>query len=402
MKKAPILFLTVILQEVIFLSSGYTQTNNTDSLKQKGRFNAEFRVDIGNVLPTNTFVKTQNTDTDGLAHYLGYSVRLARQTTGDKLWEQLYGYPTYGLGLYSAFFRNTKKLGNPIAIYGFFNAPFFKVNQLSLNYELGLGLTFNWNHLDPVKNPSNVAISADKSVYIDAGISLKYNLTNRFALNLGYGFTHFSNGRLKMPNKGLNTGATKISLSYALSDDPIYFKKDTRPLFSGSYEWIISAYGGSRNVIYTGTDVNLATSMKGINYAVYGISNTLNRQIDYKSKIGVGITMEFNGSQNSQIVVEGANLDEAELPFDRHLAVSVYPSYELIINRLSVIIQPGIYLYRMKSSDMTPAFYQRIGVKYHFLKDSYFGINLRACNFYESDFIEWSIGHRLGWSPHRL
>jgi hypothetical protein len=46
---------------------------------------------------------------------------------------------------------------------------------------------------------------------------------------------------------------------------------------------------------------------------------------------------------------------------------------------------------------MTPTFYQRVGVKYHFLKDTFWGINLRAYNFYESDFIEWTIGHRIKW-----
>jgi len=332
-----------------------------------------------------------------MAHYYAYSLRLARQTTGDKFWQQLYGYPRFGLGVYSAFFSDTKKLGYPIAVYGFFNAPFFKINRLSLNYELGLGLTFNWNHSDSLGNPGNIAISADKSVYIDAGASLKYLVSKRLAISIGYGFTHFSNGRLKMPNKGLNTGATKISLSYALNDDPIRYKLQPKPSFSDHFEWILSVYGGARNVIYTSTNVYLEPQIKSLNFAVYGISNTFNRQIDYKSKVGIGFTMEYNGSQNSRVGIEGGNLDEVELPFDRHISVSVYPSYELVIDKLSLVIQPGIYLYRKKTTDMTPIFYQRIGVKYHFLKDTFLGINLRAVKLYESDFIEWTIGHRLSW-----
>jgi len=136
-----------------------------------------------------------------MAHYFAYSLRLARQTTGDKFWHQLYGYPYYGIGIYSATYTDTKKLGQPIAIYGFFNAPFFKVRRFSLNYELGLGLTSNFSNSDSLGSPANIAISADKSVYIDAGVSLKYNINKRLAVNLGYGFTHFSNGRLAMPNK---------------------------------------------------------------------------------------------------------------------------------------------------------------------------------------------------------
>ena len=109
------------------------------------------------------------------------------------------------------------------------------------------------------------------------------------------------------------------------------------------------------------------------------------------------MTMEFNGSQNSQIVVNGTSLEKSNLPFDRHLALSIYPSYELVVNKLSLIIQPGIYLFRMNTANMTPIMYQRIGVKYHFLKNTFAGINLRAYNYYESDFIEWTFGHRICW-----
>ncbi len=396
MSKVTNLLLTLIILAVTFHNSGFAQSFPVDSLKQKNRLKTEFRIDVGNVLPTNSFVRTQNTDADGLAHFYSYSLRLAQQTMGNQLWQQLYGYPNYGVGIYSAFFKDTKKLGNPIAIYGYFNAPIYRLNRLSLNYELGLGLTFNWNSYSPATNPNNIAISAEKSVYIDAGISLKYLLTRRIEISLGYGFTHFSNGALKLPNKGLNTEATKISLSYSIGEPP-RFKSLLKPPFQGSWEWIIAGYGGARNMLYQGTGVDVATSMKGVNFAVYGLSNILNRQVSYKSKIGLGMTMEFNGSQNSQIIVEGMSLEKASLPFDRHLAFSIYPSYELVVNKLSLIIQPGIYLFRMKSADMTPIMYQRIGVKYHFLKDTFFGINLRAYNYYESDFIEWTLGHRITW-----
>ena len=397
MRKVSNLLLTMIFLVGIFLHSVNAQIFTQDSLIQKSRLKVEFRMDVGNVLPTNAFVKSQNTDPGGMANYTGYSIRLAKQTTGDQLWQQIYCYPSFGLGVYSAYFKDTPKLGNPIALYGFFNAPFIRINRWSLNYEFGLGLTFNWNSYNPVGNPNNIAISADKTVYIDAGISLKYQLGARLCFGLGYGFTHFSNGALQMPNKGLNTEAARISLSYALNEDPKRYHSQQIPPFMGFYEWIISGYGGARNVLYQGNGINQLNSMKGVNYAVYGISNTINRQISYKSKIGFGTTIEFNGSQNSQIVIEGGSLDAADLPFNRHLALSIYPSYELVVDKLSLVMQPGIYLYRMKTADMTPLFYQRIGIKYHLLKNTFIGINLRAYNFYESDFIEWTIGHRLCW-----
>lgn len=132
-------------------------------------------------------------------------------------------------------------------------------------------------------------------------------------------------------------------------------------------------------------------------FPVCGIHNTFSRSLDYKSKIGAGFSIGYNGALNAQIAVENGDLDEVDLPFGNHIAISVYPSYELVVDRLSFIVQPGFYVYRKKTEELSPVFYQRIGVKYHFLKNYYLGINLRAFHFHVSNFIEWNIGHRIKW-----
>jgi len=171
----------------------------------------------------------------------------------------------------------------------------------------------------------------------------------------------------------LNTGATKISLSYALNDDPIRYQSQSKPILSEQYEWIISGYVGMRNMLYTAISPDNVTKFRSLNFAVFGINNIINRHINYKSKLGIGVTIEYNGSQNSGVIIDGGNIDKLELPFERHLSLSIYPSYELVIDRLSLVLQPGFYLLRKKSTDMTPLFYQRIGVKYYILKIPFWG-----------------------------
>jgi len=275
MKNILVFGVVFILSIFLIHPSVFSQISRSDSSILKNRLKIEFLFDIGNVLPTNAFVRLQNTDLDGMAHYNAYTLRLAKQTTGEKLWEQLDGFPSYGFGVYSAFFTNTKKIGNPVAAYGYFNAPFFRLNRLSLNYELAFGYTFNWNHYDPVTNPTNIAISTDGSVYIEAGLSLKYPIGKRLSCGLGYGFTHYSNGKLKMPNYGLNTGAAKISLSYDLYDTPIQYHTQLKPNYIAHYEWILSGFGGAQNLLYVGTTAGQTINTKSFNFAVYGVSSTI-------------------------------------------------------------------------------------------------------------------------------
>jgi len=351
----------------------------------------------GRVIPTNNFVRGQTLANDTIDGSTSFSLVLLKQTTGDKLWDQLYGYPVYGIGVYSAFFKETSELGTPVSVFGYFSAPFARDRKLSFNYELGLGLTFNWKNFNPVSNPNNIAIGAARSAYIEAGVNLEYQLSKKLFASAGYGLYHFSNGHLKLPNFGLNMQALKFSLRYQLNDAAISFVKNPVPEFNKCWEWDISVFGGAENVIYSGDDVDIITKYKGLYFPVFGVNNTFSRSVSYKSKIGAGFSVGYNGALNAQVAVENGELDEMDLPFGNHIMLSVYPSYELVIDRLSVILQPGFYLYRKKTAELTPATYQRVGVKYHFWKDYFAGISLRAYQYHVSDFIEWNIGRTIKW-----
>ena len=90
-------------------------------------------------------------------------------------------------------------------------------------------------------------------------------------------------------------------------------------------------------------------------------------------------------------------MESAGGKFSDKIFLSIYPSYELVINKVSIIIQPAFYLYRKKLVNQTPVFHQRVGLKYHFTDHLFIGITLVAYKFHVSEFIEWNIGYRLKW-----
>ena len=98
----------------------------------------------GYVFATNDFIRGANAEKDTINAFQAFTIKLAKQTTGENQWEQLYKYPNYGIGIYAADFYNPEEIGTPLAIYGFFNAPFKRWNKLTFNYEIGFGTTFNW------------------------------------------------------------------------------------------------------------------------------------------------------------------------------------------------------------------------------------------------------------------
>jgi len=130
-------------------------------------------------------------------------------------------------------------------------------------------------------------------------------------------------------------------------------------------------------------------------FCTYGLSASVNRQISYKSKFGLGIMVNYWGFANSSITAEDGNLIAHPASFKDELELSIFPSYELIISRLSLVLQPGFYLYRSKYPYRTPAVYQRIGLKYNILENISFAVNMRVHSYSIADYLEWTIEYQL-------
>lgn len=348
----------------------------------------------GYVLGTNKFLKGINAEAVKINSFQAFSLKFSVQTTGKNAWQQSYNYPQYGLGLYLADFFRHKEVGVPVAVFGFFNAPFKRWKKLVFNYEIGFGATFNWRSYNPVTNQYNVAIGAGESFMIDAGLNLQYLVTRRLELSAGFSLTHFSNGALKEPNSGFNTIAPKISVRYNFFDQPDFIKRDI-PRFRPCSEWLFSAYGGVKNVVFDTVSLPLLEKYEGVWFPVFGVSVVFNRQLNHKSKIGMGVNTGYDGAINAQAAVEANEVDSDGGKFTDKIMISIYPSYELVIHHVSILIQPAFYLYRKQVVHQSPVFHQRVGLKYHITEHLFLGITLVAYKFHVSDFIEWNIGYRL-------
>jgi hypothetical protein len=122
---------------------------------------------------------------------------------------------------------------------------------------------------------------------------------------------------------------------------------------------------------------------------------TFNRQVSYKSKIGLGMSVSYNGAYDAQVAVDNNELEPIYGSFSDKLQLSIFPSFELVVHKVSLLLQPAFYLYRKKTKNQSPIFYQKIGLKYHITDRFFLGMTLRDYKFHVSDFIEWNIGYRV-------
>ncbi len=407
MRKLYLLALSLLLLTTVAIAS------QSDSIK-KERYVKSLRLfyQAGSVLQTNSFLQGDNELGTPIDSYQSASLQYGIETNGKKLWQQIYGYPTWGFGFYSVNFFDPNELGNPSALYTFINAPLFKrFKRWSINYEVGFGLTYNWKKFDANTNAFQYAIGSSNTVFIDLGLNADIMLGKRFNLTAGFTFTHFSNGATKVPNLGINLFAPRIGLKYMFKDRPDFIVKDI-PKYNDTWEYIILFAASSKQLGFKVISDNNDTSYVAETYGIFTFSTGINRQISHKVKIGVGADIGYDASYNSYIEYDNdLNSVLVNAGNDNKLAMGFYGSFELVVNRLSLIIQPGWYVYREKWEipDETPPTgvsyprrkpgnsYQRVGLKYHILENAFAGINIRAYDFSIADYIEWNIGYRIQW-----
>jgi hypothetical protein len=385
-------FLVIVLLSPISVISN---DNISDSLSVKRNILFRGSYQNGKVFQTNSFLKEGNQIRDDIDQFHSVSFQALWQTNGTHQWEHDFGFPRLGLGIWVARFYNAPDLGTPFAFYGLFNAPIIKHERWSLNYEFNLGLTMNWGAFNPITNRQNTSIGDDETSFIDLGTCFEYKISPKISLELGITLSHFSTGALKLPNSGINTIAPKIVIQYRPSETKFVQSQIENKTDNSNYELQVAIYGGAKNVLYKGNDIDSISKYRGVYYPQTGILTCINHHIGRKSKIGLGFGFGYNGSANSIILIDGTKLDEENATLNECFELSLFPSYEFMIDRASIIIQPGVYVIRQKYIRSRPVVFQRIGLNYHFTSTLSAGINLRAYSFYKADFIEWNIGYRF-------
>ena len=150
------------------------------------------------------------------SYYNGLDLTFGRTNIDpDNIYSKIYRFPTYGIGYYISTFH-TMVIGNPSAVFFKMNIPImFEGNRIfNASYMSAFGLSFNFNPYDSINNPYNTLIGSSVNCYLHIGLNLNFRISNKLTLFGSGGFKHFSNGTMKVPNKGLNMTQLSAGIKY--------------------------------------------------------------------------------------------------------------------------------------------------------------------------------------------
>lgn len=307
-----------------------------------------------------------------------FDIALSFPATGKDQWEKLYNYPRPGLGYTFWTLGNRDVLGNAHAIYGFMSIPVIrKTESLRLSIQTSLGAALIPLKFDVRENHLNRAIGSSANIYIRLGFDARARLTSRTEIILEAGTTHFSNGKTRSPNYGINTGSISVGMNYLINQK--YFRKDDPEILPYSKELIHSVFISAGPKVYD----NLLNNR----YVSSTLSYNLERYVKHTGKAGLGADIFFDGS------IAEALSDEAGVPEEdivKLMRIGFHGSYTLRYKRFMTGIQAGYYIYS-KYTVLTNI-YNKITLQYMVADNISASASIRS-HWGKADAIEYGIGY---------
>lgn len=216
----------------------------------------------------------------------GQDLDVKFQSIGKKKWQQMHGFPRFGLHFLFMNIGEPDTLGFGYSLMPNISFSTIQKEKWELRFQFSYGLSFLNKSFNEFENPLNNAISSN----INAGAVIK--LENQFRLNpqwwlkTGINLIHYSNGAATVPNLGINLGSLNIGLSYRQSDFTKLERIDHEPVKYKQNKW-----GGE---IQAGVGFQEKKIYGGPAYPVYNLSSSLVYRLNLINHMRIGFEYEYN------------------------------------------------------------------------------------------------------------
>ena len=329
-----------------------------------------FTTDYGFIIPHSSSLRPIITNDTKFIN-----VEASKQLNGTQDWHKLYNFPTLGFNyLYADFGNDT--LGKAHTLSSFLQFNIFRNKQIDLNYRISCGIAYMTERYHYVFNPLNTAISSKFNYHFNAAFNANFTIYKNLILKTSVNFSHFSNGALKKPNYGLNLVHIGAGLLYDI---------ETKNRKSISEKSILKHQDNIS--VYAFWSTREAYNLTDTNFVVKTLSVDFNKNISQKSTFGIGFDVFHDKSMKTIY-----RREEQDFEPEKYFNSGIHFLYEFHFNRLTMILQPAVYLLPWKKVD--GFIYSRIGLRYNVTKSILINISLR--NHLQTAYcIEWGIGYKF-------
>ena len=366
--------------------------------QNSGAFAYSFALGGGYVVGTTDFLRGDNVDNKNIDKAFCVSAEMRTTLSGKKAWHHYYNSLHYGFGISYSHLNYSKKLGNPFGVYTILGFSPLKTNRWTFMTDMAVGVSGIWEVYSET-NRHNDVVSTPITAYAHAKATLEYSIANNWKMDFSLAFDHYSNGRIKKPNFGLNVLQTRLGLTFCPKHVIMQQSKDTLERYKG-WNHIINIFYARRGIIAEPLkypdlyDLGVKErELKQVSFPIFGANYRLQHRFSFSQSLGFGAEIAYNDSY-AKDVYYFQNDEKDNLIFSDKIMASLFIGYEYHINKMSILLEPGLYLKKYSPSEQ-PIFWQKVGARYYLTQNFFAEITLRAYRFCVADFLQFSIGVRL-------
>lgn len=311
------------------------------------------------------------------AHVYGFEADLFKTSKGERDWEQAYNKPLTGIGFQYWNLGDNAELGNAYSVFPQVLFPINHSPHLLLSGRLACGIGYIEKTFDRLENHKNVAISAHINCLIGFGLYARAFVHKRTQLVTGIEFTHMSNGGFKVPNLGVNMPTANIGITHFFGKREVLMPQRVLEKPRSTIVNLLIA-GGLKEII----------PPCGKKHAAFTVTGTVSKSLSLKSSIGAGLDVFYDHSIDTRL-----RGDSVAVPnFTYSMRSGIHVSYEMKVQKLSILFENGYYFYNRLTDD--GSIYTRLCLRYHFSERYFAVLNLKS-HFAKADYFEYGIGMRL-------
>ena len=329
-------------------------------------------------------------------------LKIGKQTTGTKNWQQYYGYPQVGLSAFTGYLGNNRQLGFLFGLAPNVELNTRNIKKWAIKIKLGLGLAYFNKPYDSITNPYNILIGSHITALAIADFYFNRIITKKLNFEFGLSVLHASNGHTGLPNVGLNMVNANAGFKYYFDKSTTDYMKNTTGQFDNNLRFIFRIGIGVHKF---GNELGPSNSPS---YPVYDAAFYLAKQAGTLGSLQLGLGYKYYTSFYEKIVEDSIYTNHFHL---KSSVLTLLLAYEFEMGQMSLLAQGGINFYnpfwpefkRLINEDLT--FYKkiegvistRLGLQYYFFdkekfkKNIYLGLYIKA-NMGGADFVSIGTG----------
>jgi hypothetical protein len=306
-----------------------------------------------------------------------FDLMIEKKTNGKNPWQSLYGYPTFGLGFFGTSLGNDEIHGFEYAVFPWFKYHIIDTRRFNFSSLFGLGVGYATKKYDSETNPYNVAVGSHWNIHFQANFMAQLKITDKWAIDAGLTFAHFSNGNSGEPNIGMNTVSLASGLSYQIGDSREQIKTPMQDADKRIF-WEIGLAPGQKS----------SRALRQLRHFAISASGDLWKPLNHVFAIGIGPDLFYDSSAEIELI-PNEDVDyspRAEWSAGMHISLSVR------YDKFRFILQGGAYML-MENLIFGNVMYNRAIFRYDIAKHFYVHFALKS-HLEVLDYPEIGIGYR--------